>query len=170
MTRRSAWILVAGVAALAFGAAAVGALALVLRGGTRGAGFGRDAYLALDLSGDIPEQPPTELGLFFESAPPSLRALVESLDRGARDPKIKGAVIQVGLLSDSGWGKVQELRDAIARFRKSGKPAYAHLELCGNKEYYLATACSKVYAVRSALLLVSGLSVWPPGPAPRRRR
>jgi hypothetical protein len=105
MTRRSAWILVAGVAALAFGAAAVGALALMLRGGgTRSAGFGRDAYLALDLSGDIPEQPPSELGLFFETAPPSLRALVESLDRGARDPKIKGAVIQVGPLSDSGWG------------------------------------------------------------------
>ena len=159
MTRRSAWILVAGVAALAFGAAAVGALALMLRGGgTRSAGFGRDAYLALDLSGDIPEQPPSELGLFFETAPPSLRALVESLDRGARDPKIKGAVIQVGPLSDSGWGKVQELRDAIARFRKAGKPAYAHLELCGNKEYYLATACTKVYAVRSALLLVSGLA------------
>ena len=158
MKRRTAWIVVAGVAALAFGAAAVGALALVLRAGAAGPGFGRDAYLALDLSGDIPEQPPTGLGFLLESPPPSLRALVESLERGARDPKIKGAVIRVGLLSDAGFGKVQELRDAVTRFRKSGKPAYAHLEFCGNKEYYLATACTKVFAVRSALLLVSGLS------------
>src|SRR5437667_222367 len=89
MKKRTAWVLVAGVAAVAVGAAGVGALALVLR--------------------------------------------------------------------DSGWGKVQELRDAITRFRKSGKPAYAHLEVCGNKEYYLATACTKIYAVPTALLEVTGL-------------
>src|SRR4029450_12715464 len=47
--------------------------------------------------------------------------------------------------------------DAITRFRKSGKPAYAHLEFAGNKEYYLATACSKIYAVPNAILDVSGL-------------
>ena len=160
MKRRTAWILVAGVAALALGAAAVGALALVLRGGAKGTAFGKDkdAYLALDLSGDIPEQPASDFGFLFDSSPPSLRAVVESLERGAKDPKIKGAIIEVGGLSDSGWGKVQELRDAIARFRKSGKPAYAYIEFCGNREYYLATACSKVYAVPSALILVSGLA------------
>jgi len=56
--RRTAWILVAGVAALALGAAGVGALALVLRGGAKATVFGKDkdAYLALDLSGEIPEQ------------------------------------------------------------------------------------------------------------------
>jgi protease IV len=66
-------------------------------------------------------------------------------------------VVRVSVLPDSGWGKVQELRDAITRFRKSGKPAYAHLEISGNKEYYLATACTKIYAVPTALLDVTGL-------------
>jgi protease-4 len=61
-------------------------------------------------------------------------------------------------LPDSGWGKVQELRAAIARFRKSGKTAYAHIEQAGNKEYYLASACTKIYAVPTALLDVSGLA------------
>jgi protease-4 len=64
----------------------------------------------------------------------------------------------VSSLSDSGFGKVQELRDAIGRFRKSGKPAYAHLEFAGNREYYLATACSRIYAVPTAILDVSGLA------------
>ena len=157
MTRRTAWTLVAGVAALAFGAAVVGAVALVLREGRPGTRFGSDAYLALDASGEIPEQPPAELGFFLDTPPPSLRALVESLDRGGRDPRIKGAVVRVGPLY-AGWGKVQELRDAIKRFRKSGKPVYAHLEYAGNQEYYLATACTRICAVPSALLLVSGLS------------
>ena len=161
MKKRSAWILAAMVAAVAIGAAAVGGLALLLRGGaSRSASWSpsSDAYLDLSLS-EIPEQPAsTDLGSFFESRPASLRAVVESLDRGASDPKVKAVLLRVSSLSDSGWGKVQELRDAVARFRKSGKPAYAHLEYCGNREYYLATACSKIYAVPTAILDVSGLA------------
>lgn len=158
MKKRTAWILVAGVAAISIGAAAVGALALLLRGSRGRSPFGGgESYLALNLTGEVPEMPASEFGSFFESSPPSLRALVESLERAAGDPKVKAVVLRVSVLPDSGWGKVQELRDAITRFRKSGKPAYAHLEFCGNKEYYLATACSKVYAVPGALLDVSGL-------------
>jgi protease-4 len=161
MKKRSAWILVAVVAAVAIGAAVMGGLALLLRGGagraTAWSGTS-DSYLDLSLD-EIPEQPAgSDLGSFFESKPASLRAVVESLDRGATDPKIKAVLLRVSSLSDSGWGKVQELRDAIARFRKSGKPAYAHLEVCGNREYYLATACSKIYAVPTAILDVSGLA------------
>ena len=70
---------------------------------------------------------------------------------------MKGVVVRVSSLPASGWGQVQELRNAITRFRASGKPAYAHLEFSGNKEYYLATACTKVYAVPTALLDVTGL-------------
>ncbi|HKC13894.1 MAG TPA: signal peptide peptidase SppA [Vicinamibacteria bacterium] len=158
MKKRTAWILVAGVAAVAIGAAAVGALALLLRGSRGRSPFGgSESYLALNLTGEVPEMPGSEFGNFFETSAPSLRALVESLDRAATDPKVKAVVLRVSVLPDSGWGKVQELRDAITRFRKSGKPAYAHLEFCGNKEYYLATACNKVYAVPGALLDVSGL-------------
>jgi protease-4 len=69
--------------------------------------------------------------------------LVESLDRAATDSKVTSVVLRVSFLPDVGWGRVQELRDAILRFRKSGKPAYAHLEFCGNKEYYLASACTQ---------------------------
>jgi protease-4 len=157
--RRTVWIVFAGVAAIALGAAAVGGLALMLRGGGGGgSSFSRgDSYLLLELGGEIPEHPPTELGALFERRPPSLRTLVESLDRAAGDSSVTAVVVKVGFI-DGGWAKVQELREAITRFRTSGKPAYAHLEFCGNKEYYLATACDKVYAVPTALLDVSGLS------------
>jgi protease-4 len=157
MRRRTAWILVAAVAAVAIGAAGVGALALVLRG--RGApSLTGSSYLVLNLEGGIPEQPPTELAPFLERHPPSLRTLVESLDGAASDSRVTAMVLRVSFLPDAGWAKVQELRDAIGRFRRSGKPAYAHLEFCGNKEYYLASACTKVYAVPTALLDVTGLA------------
>lgn len=161
MKRRSAWILVAGVAVVAIGAAAVGAVALVLRQGARGGApvLGGNTSLTIDVQGDIPEAPPQELGAFFERRPPSLKTLVESLDRAAKDAKVTSVLLRVGNVNGAGWGRIQELRDAVQRFRKSGKPAYAHIEFCGNKEYYLATAASKIYAIPTAIVNVSGLSV-----------
>lgn len=158
MKRRTAWVLVAGVAAVALGAAAVGALALVLKG--RGApALGGSNYLVLNLSGSIPDEPSSsELASFLDRRPASLRTLVDSIDRAATDSRVTAVVLRVSFLPDTGWGKVQELRDAIGRFRKSDKPAYAHLEFSGNKEYYLATACEKVYVVPTALLDVTGLA------------
>jgi len=160
MKRRTKWVLAAGVTAVAVGAAAVGGLALLLRGPASGGSslFGGDSYLDLSLGGDLPEAPASDFGSLFERRPTSLRTYVESLDRAASDPKIRAVVMRVGMLSDAGWGKVQELRGALLRFRKSGKPVYGYIEFCGNKEYYLATACSKIYALPTAILQVSGLA------------
>src|SRR5712691_9176181 len=157
MKKRTAWILVAAVAAVAVGAAAVGALALMLRGTEGGSWTSNTGYLYLNLHDEIPEQPPAELPSLFEKRPAPLRVLVESLDRAAVDPKVTSVVLRVSILPDAGWAKVQELREAIVRFRKSGKPVYAHLEFCGNKEYYLASACTKIYAVPTAIMDVTGL-------------
>jgi protease-4 len=159
MKKRTAWILVAGVAAVSLGAAVVGGLALVLRGGLGPGTFSGRNYLYVGIDGQIPEEPPpSELGSLFEKRPSTLRVIVESLDRAATDPKITAVVLRVGSLPGSGWGQVQELRDALTRFRRSGKPAYAHLEFCGNKEYYLATACSKIYALPTGLLAITALA------------
>jgi protease-4 len=156
LKKRTAWILVAGVAAVAVGAAAMGVLVLVLR--SHGGQLSGNNYLYVRVEGDVPEQPPpSDLEALFERRPPSLRGLVESIDKAAHDTKVSGLLLRVGVLDDAGWAKVQELRDAVARFRKSGKPAYAHLEFCGNKEYFLAAACTKIFAVPTALVGVSGL-------------
>jgi len=157
MKRRTAWMLVAAVAAVALGAAAVGALALLLRSQGGGSAWSSGSYLYLGLEGEIPENPAPDLGSIFGGRPTPLRTIVESLDRAAADPDVKGVMLRVGSLTTS-WGRVQEIRDAILRFRESGRPAYAHVEFCGNREYYLASACSKVYAVPTGILNVSGLA------------
>lgn len=158
MKRRTAWLLAAGVAAVALGAAVVGAVALLVRGGrTSPAWAGGAGYLALDVSGDVPEEPASGLSGLFESRPPSIRALVEAVDRAGRDPEVKGLLLRVGSV-DAGWARVQELRDALVRFRRSGKPSWAHLEFAGNLEYYLATGCARVAAAPTATLDVSGLA------------
>jgi hypothetical protein len=55
--KRTGWILVAAVAAVAMGAAAVGVVALLLRGRTGAPSLGTASgktYLTLDLEGSIP--------------------------------------------------------------------------------------------------------------------
>ena len=90
MKKRTAWILVAAIAAVAVGAAAVGAVALLFRGQGSGLGLGGAKLLALRLEGELPEQSAADLGSLFEQRPTSLRTIVDSLDRGARDPDISG--------------------------------------------------------------------------------
>lgn len=157
MKRRTAWFLVAGVVALALGAAMVGAVALVLRGGAPGLTSGQ-SYLVLNAQGDLPEMPAPNVPNWFDRRPPGLPTLVQGLERAAADPKITAVVLRVGLLSDAGWARTEELRQAIVRFRKSTKPVYAHVsDFCTNKEYYLASAADKVYAIPSANIALTGL-------------
>jgi protease-4 len=158
MSRKTAWLIAAGVAAVAVGAAAVGAVALVVRGGGRSSDmFAGGGYLAIELSGDIPESPPPSLGGFFETRQPSIRGLVEAVDRAARDRRVKGLLLHVGSVG-AGWARVQELRDALDRFKRTGKPSWAHLESPGNLEYLLATGCGKIAVAPTAMLDVTGLA------------
>jgi protease IV len=159
MSRKTAWLIAAGVAAVAIGAAAVGAVALAVRGGGRsGDVFAGGGYLAIDISGELPEGPPPSFGGFFETRPPSIRGLVEAVARAARDRRVKGLLLNVGSVG-AGWARVQELRDALLRFKSTGKPSWAHLESAGNLEYLLATGCGKIAMAPTATLDVSGLEV-----------
>lgn len=158
MKKRTAWVLAAGVAALALGAAAVGAVAVVLRGGSRSSlGWSGGQYLSLDLSGELPEQSATGLAGLLEARPPSLRTVVEAIDSAATDTKVRGLLLRVGTL-EAGWARTAEVRDALVRFRSSGKPSWAHLEVAGNREYFLATGCRKIAASPTAMLDISGLA------------
>jgi len=158
MSRKTAWLVAAGVAAVALGAAAVGAVALLVRGGGRsGDVFAGAGYLSLELEGEMPEGPAPSAFGFFETRPPSIRALVEAVDRASRDRRVRGLLLRVGTLNVS-WARVQELRDALLRFRRSGKPSWAHLEDASNLEYFLATGCEKIAASPTSMLDVSGLA------------
>ncbi|HKP73561.1 MAG TPA: signal peptide peptidase SppA, partial [Pyrinomonadaceae bacterium] len=57
-----------------------------------------------------------------------------------------------------GWAKTDEIRDTIADFRSSGKPVYAYMEFGTNKEYYLATACDRIYVAPIGDLFIVGLA------------
>lgn len=87
----------------------------------------------------------------------SLTSLLTQLRKAKADKRIKGLLVEFDI-TGAGWGKSEEIRDAIKDFRASGKPAYAYMEYGTNKEYYIATACDRVYVAPIGDLMIVGLA------------
>ena len=75
----------------------------------------------------------------------TVRGYVDVIRKAKQDRRVARLLIKPGGLESPFWAKVQEVRDAIVDFRRSGKPVYAFLEYGGGKEYYLASAADKVF-------------------------
>ena len=153
--RRGVWLVVL-LLVLAVSISAIGLLLLASAVG-REPDVASNSTLMLRIGGDLSEmEPGGVLGQFIE-APPTVRGMVEMIRKAKTDRRISSIVIKpagAGAL----WGKVQELRDAIADFRRSGKPAVAYLEFGGEQEFYLASACDKVFLMPTATLDLTGMA------------
>ena len=114
--------------------------------------------LILHLAGNVPEVPSVNIPLPFLAGRThvTVQAVWAMLRRAALDPRIKAVVLEPDGI-DIGWAKMQEIRADLEQFRKSGKPLVAYLRAPGLREYYLATACSKIYLPPSEVLNVKGL-------------
>jgi protease IV len=153
--RRGVWVVIVLIVVAVF-ISAMGMLLLF-------AAIGREPQVAsgstlvLRIGGDLAEtEPGGVLGPFLESAP-TVRGIVETLRKAKVDSRISSVI-----LKPSGpaalWGKVQEVRDAIADFRRSGKPIIGYLEYGGEQEFYLASACDKVFLMPAASLDLTGMA------------
>ncbi len=130
----------------------------VLRISSRPPSIANDAILAFTVEGEIPEAAPVEVPLpvFQRRAPQTVRDNWELLRKAAADKRIRAVVFMPQNLG-AGWAKLQELRDNLAAFKKSGKPLYAHLRAPGTREYYVATAADRIYMSSEDFLDLKGL-------------
>jgi protease-4 len=117
-----------------------------------------NSLLALRVSGSLPDYSPDDpFKKFFNGPDQSLTGLVMQFKKAKVDKRIKAILLDIDM-SGVGWGKAEEIRDAIKDFRTSGKPVYAFIELGLNKEYYIATACDKIYVPPPGELFINGLA------------
>jgi protease-4 len=89
------------------------------------------------------------------------RDVVDALAKASEDERVVGLVARVGT-GPMGMAQIQEIRDAVIRFRESGKTAVAFAETFGevgpgNGAYYLATAFDEVYLQPSGDIGLTGL-------------
>ena len=87
------------------------------------------------LHGEYPEGP-SEDGMFGDLQP-TLGKLIERLNKAAADKEVRAVWLRVEDL-ELGRGKVNEVRAAIARVRKAGKPVYAELTSANTGAYLVA--------------------------------
>lgn len=109
-------------------------------------------------SEDVPNNAAARVML---SQKPVIRDVVEALETASRDDRVKGLIARIGNVR-MGMGHLQEVRDAVAAFRKSGKPAIAFADSfgelsSGNGGYYLATAFDEIYIQPSGDVGLTGL-------------
>jgi protease-4 len=117
-----------------------------------------NSVLTLRVAGSLPDYMPYDpLRKFFGSTDQSLTNLILQFKKAKVDKRIKVVLLEIDM-SGAGWGKSEEIRDAIADFRTSGKPVYAFMEYGMNKEYYIASACDKIYLAPPGELFINGLA------------
>ncbi|MDQ2068968.1 S49 family peptidase [Natronospira bacteriovora] len=122
----------------------------------------RQAVLSINLEQGVIESVPDDpLARAMLGERLILRDVVETIDRAAEDDRVKALIARVGGASQ-GTAAVQELRQAVLRFRESGKPAIAYAETIGevgpgNQGYYLATAFDEIHMQQSGDIGLVGL-------------
>src|ERR1700723_194290 len=115
--------------------------------------------LVLHIGGDIPEKPPIDLGLpFLQQRTITVEDLWSMLRRAASDSRIKAVVFEPDGASP-GWAKMQEIHADLEQFRKSGKPLIAYLKAANSRDYYMASACSKIYSSPTDELDLKGIGL-----------
>jgi protease-4 len=161
MTRPWKFALAFFVAGVVIVVVALGALFWV---GFREARVPQRTVLELDLSTPLLEQQPEGpfASLAFQKRM-RLRDVVEALHAAAHDDKVVGLVARVSP-EGTGLAGIEELRDAVAAFRKAGKPAVAWTDTFGevtpaNGAYYLATAFSEIYIQPSGDVGLTGIEL-----------
>jgi protease-4 len=89
---------------------------------------------------------------------PGLNEILRNISKASSDDKIKGILIENGLLP-SGWATTGEIRNALLKFRESGKFVISYSDYVLTQQcYYLSSAADKIYINPGSMVEFKGLS------------
>ena len=83
--------------------------------------------------------------------------LIKDIENAATDTKIKGIFIDADVVP-AGVASIEEIRNALINFKKSGKFIYAYAENLNQGCYYLVSVADKVYLNPQGTMIWKGLS------------
>lgn len=94
---------------------------------------------------------------FESNNQPGLNDILKSIHKAEKDDNIKGIYIDLPFIN-GGIASVEEIRNAILHFRKSGKFVYAFADNYTQGSYYLASSADKIYLNPEGQLALHGLA------------
>lgn len=124
-----------------------------------------NAILRIDSSMPVTEQssddPFASLTAFDfgkETKTTGILTIVRAIDQATTDPSIKFIYLNCKGLN-IGISQLEEVREALARFRTSGKAVIAYGDNFSQAEYYLASAADKIYINQEGMAMFTGLGI-----------
>ena len=96
-------------------------------------------------------------GLGGGSGSMGLVSLKEAIHRAKTDGDIKGILLNLDIVQ-GGMASLEEVRDALLDFKKSGKFVVAYHEVCSEKSFYLSSVADEIYLHPQGTLEFNGLS------------
>ncbi|MFM7408840.1 MAG: signal peptide peptidase SppA [Cuspidothrix sp.] len=122
------------------------------------------SVLVLDLSMKITDSEPDSSKLLgkalngVDENAITLRKVIESLDKAATDPRIVGIYIDGNNPNSLGYASLKEIRQALAKFRQTGKKIIAYSTDWGEREYYLSSVANQIVLHPMGGMEMNGLS------------
>ncbi|TFG42846.1 MAG: hypothetical protein E4H43_02535, partial [Bacteroidia bacterium] len=139
-------------------------LSTMMIAGDKPVSISENSILVLKAGVTIPDQGNTSPYAGFDiinmtiTPVPGLNEILHNIKKAADDDKIKGILIENGLMP-SGWATNEEVREALEKFRESGKFIIAYSDyVLLQQGYYLSTAAGKIYVNPSSTVDFKGLS------------
>ena len=88
------------------------------------------------------------------------RELIETIDHAAGDERVSAIVMRLDYLSGGGMSKLDEVGQALERFKQAGKPVIAYADSYSQHQYYLASYADEVYMNDMGALLINGFGYY----------
>jgi protease-4 len=85
-----------------------------------------------------------------------LNTILDNLHKAKEDKNIKGIYMELSTIN-TGIATVEEIRNALLDFKKSGKPIISYSEVYTQKSYYLASVANKIYMNPQGAMELKGL-------------
>jgi protease-4 len=89
-----------------------------------------------------------------------LRDLIDGIDTARNDPKIKILVLDLEKLEGAGISQLQEIGEALKRFKANGKTIFAFGDSFDQRQYYLAAHADQLYLHPMGQVWLGGLGIY----------
>ena len=152
------------IASVLFFIVILASFSAIVSSGNKPVSISNNSILVLKAGVTIPDRgdqnPLAGIDLFNMtlSPAPGLNEILNNIEKASSDNKIKGILIENGLLS-SGWATSEEIRNALLKFREKGKFVISYSDYILTQEcYYLATSADKIFINPGSMVDFKGLS------------
>lgn len=89
-----------------------------------------------------------------------VRDVVDAIEAGKKDDRIKALVLDLSAMSGGGISKLEELASAVRDFRSTGKPVIALGESYDQSQYYLAANADEIYLDPQGFIFIEGFGYY----------